>query len=162
MFFYYSPCESVLYRSCQDFKRPWVSCMSWSRDGCRSALKERCCTSSASNGCNQHSLLSVGFRFYQLTDQWMQTADQLAKSLRSHTAQAVAPARKGTSLFAEEPLHSPSAYQYLRKAGLPLCRYLTREVRDTSSSSFVSMGALCHTTATGRINILQSSKFWIK
>lgn len=33
----------------------------------------------ASNGCNQHSLLSVGFHFYQLTDQWMQTADQPAK-----------------------------------------------------------------------------------
>lgn len=26
-------------------------------------------TTSASNGCNQHSLLSVGFNSYQLTDQ---------------------------------------------------------------------------------------------
>lgn len=34
MFFYYCPCESVLSRSHQDFKKPCNSCMSWAQEGC--------------------------------------------------------------------------------------------------------------------------------
>lgn len=31
------------------------------------------------DGCTQHSLLSVGLSLNQLTDQWMQTADQMTQ-----------------------------------------------------------------------------------
>lgn len=67
--FYSSPCECVLARITKTWQLPQgVPCDSTTT-----------VASSASNGCNQHSLLSVGFHFYQLTDQWMQTADQPAK-----------------------------------------------------------------------------------
>lgn len=53
------------------------------------------------DGCTQHSLLSVGLNLSRLTDQWMQTADQTTQRSKTHIGHQCVP----TTALDEIPTH---------------------------------------------------------